>query len=287
MIKDTSLKRRAFGGAAMYAGLIIAVLIVLFPFYVAIITSVKDVLEVRGTFTWWPRRFTSTAYKLMFDANELEIDYMRSLGNTLFIALPVVVVGCVSSSMSAYIFAKHEFFGKNVMFALMMTSMMVPSVVTMIPSYLIFTALGWVDTFLPLIVPGMFGSISVLFALKQFMCGVPNELLDAAKIDGLGELGTYAKIMLPLSYPPIIAQAIMLFMGVYNDYMGPLLYLLSSEKETLQLSIVRLQDALRYYPEKTQVTMAFAVVMMLPLLLLYIAAQKFLAKGVMVGAVKG
>lgn len=287
MIKGKTTRGRVITEIMTYFGLIAAMLVVLFPFYVAIITSVKDVLEVRGPFTWWPHTFTTTAYKLMFDANELDINYLRALINTLTIAVPIVLFGCLSSSMSAYIFAKQEFLGKNMMFALMMTSMMVPSVVTLIPSYLIFTALGWVDTFLPLVVPGMFGSISVLFALRQFMCGIPNALTDAAKIDGLGYFGTYVAIILPLSYPPIIAQAIMMFMGVYNDYMGPLLYLLSPELETLQLSIVRLQDALRYYPEKTQVSMAFAVVMMVPLLFLYIVAQKFLAKGVMAGAVKG
>ena len=190
----------------------------------------------------------------------------------------------ISSSVSAYAFAKLKFKGKNLMFALLLFTMMLPGIVMLIPSYILFDALYLTDTYFPLMAPAMFGSAACVFFLRQFFSGIPDEVIDAAKLDGLSYPGIYWKIMLPLSLPAVFAQAILGFVAGYNDYLAPLIYLTSPEKYTLQI-------ALQFFSGSTlkdlPTVMAGAVLALLPTTLIYVFAQKYFVEGIAITGLKG
>lgn len=250
-------------------------LFILMPLYIVVITSFKSVQEAATVqFTWFPREFTFQAYREALADGKI----LRGFINTLLYYIPPTLVGLFVSSLSAYGFAKLEWKGKNTLFSIMLLTMMVPGTVTMSASYLIFDRIGWVDTPLPLMIPGMFGNVAMVFFLRQYMQGLPDELLDAAKIDGMGDLGIFFKLILPLAKPALAAQGILGFIGCYNDYLAPLLYISNNDKvKTLQLVIQHLAGSEIYELPKQ---MAACVVAMIPMLVIYFFFQNFILKGI-------
>lgn len=267
---------------------VLVALIVLFPFYIMIVTSVKPFGEALY-FSWWPSKVTLEAYKFILIPNEatteLDLSILRSFKNTLVSVIPGVTVGCFVSAVSGYIFAKFNFTGKNLMFSLMLSAMMIPSVITLVPMYLIYAKIGWVDTLLPLIVPTMFGSTSLVFAFRQYMYSVPSELVEAAMLDGASQIKAFVSIVLPLAKPVIVAHWLLQFMAGYNLYTEPLLYIFDPKMETLQLTLARYSQTIGV--ANMPVVMATAAISIAPLIILYACSQKFFAKGIMSGALKG
>lgn len=267
---------------------VLVALIVLFPFYIMIVTSVKPFGEALY-FSWWPSKVTLEAYKFILIPNEstteLDLSILRSFKNTLVSVIPGVTVGCLVSAVSGYIFAKFNFTGKNLMFSLMLSAMMIPSVITLVPMYLIYAKIGWVDTLLPLIVPTMFGSTSLVFAFRQYMYSVPSELVEAAMLDGASQIKAFVLIVLPLAKPVIVAHWLLQFMAGYNLYTEPLLYIFDPKMETLQLTLARYSQTIGV--ANMPVVMATAAISIAPLIILYACSQKFFAKGIMSGALKG
>jgi ABC-type glycerol-3-phosphate transport system permease component len=204
--------------------------------------------------------------------------------NTMIIEVGSIVGTVLSCSVVAYGFARLNAPGRNFWFVVLLSTMMLPGVVTMIPVYLIFRQLGWVNTFLPLIVPNFFGSAFFIFLLRQFFMTIPRDFEEAARIDGANTWQVLTRIMLPLSKPALATVTIFTFMGVWNDFMGPLIYLNKPETYTLALGLNFFKGQ---YVSQWNLLMAASLVMMLPLVLLFFVAQKAFIEGITLTGVKG
>jgi multiple sugar transport system permease protein len=213
------------------------------------------------------------------------MDFPQALKNTVVITFFATFGSLVSSATVAYGFAKVRFRGKDFLFMLCLSAMMIPGQVTMIPRYVLFKILRWLDTFLPLIVPAFFGGGPFyIFLLRQFFLTIPPEMDDAARIDGCGIWGTFFRIALPLSKPALAAVVIFSFFHNWNNFMEPLIYL--STRKSYPIAV-----ALRFFQLEREVywgwLMAASVVAMVPCLILFFFTQRYFIQGVVVTGVKG
>jgi ABC-type glycerol-3-phosphate transport system permease component len=215
-----------------------------------------------------------------------EQDFDLYIANTLFVASLVVLGTIVSCGLVGYGFARLEFRGRDVLFVVLLATMMVPAQVTAIPTFVLFVKFGWIDTYAPLIVPHFLASSAFfVFLFRQFMLTIPNELEDAARIDGCGPLATWWLVMMPLSKPIIITVAVFSFTYVWNDFLAPLLYINSDEKQTVALGLQSFKSA--FQAAEPQLIMAASVMMIIPTVVLFFLAQKAFMRGVVVSGVKG
>lgn len=212
--------------------------------------------------------------------------FLDALANTIVITTLCVLGQVVSCSLVGYAFARLRFWGRNPSFILMIATMMLPAQVTMIPLFLLFRTFGWVDTILPLVVPAFFGTPFFIFMFRQFFAQIPEALVEAARIDGCGHLGVWRRIMLPLCKPIIAITAVFTFIGTWNDFMGPLIYLQSEEKMTLAVALNSFQNQYGDFRDM-HLLMAASVVTMIPCIVLFLVAQKQFIGGLTLGAVKG
>ena len=265
----------------IYTLLLIGSVIVLFPLAWMISVSLMTNSEVQTAGVWWPSvpRFDNfvTAFTML--------PFGRWTINTVIITVLSIIGVTISSTLVAYGFARFNAKGKNVIFMIVLATMMLPDTVTMIPQFIIFRDLGWVDTFLPLVVPTFFGSAFFIFLLRQFFMGLPLELEDAAKIDGLGTMGILLRILLPLITPALVSVAIFQFNGSWNDFMRPLIYLHNPNSFTLAIGInfFRSEQMVQW-----NFLMAASLVTMLPSLIIFFIGQKYFIEGISISSgVKG
>jgi len=206
--------------------------------------------------------------------------------NSLIVALTVTVVGSVTSALAAFALAKMRLPYKNAIFLGLLTGLMVPYPTIMIPQFVMFSRLHWVDTLLPLIVPLLFGNIIMIFFLRQYLSSVPDSMIEAAKIDGASYLQIFRKMIMPMIRPAIAAQFILWFMAIWNDYLSPILYLNTPEKQTLQVVIANLNVEFatqRDYP----LIMAASFVALLPILIVFLIFQRQIIESVALTGSKG
>jgi multiple sugar transport system permease protein len=204
--------------------------------------------------------------------------------NSCIIAFSTTLGTLLSASLAAYGFARHEFIGRDILFAAMLATMMVPHQVTAIPMYVIFRKLGWLDTFKPLIVPSFLGGGAFyIFLLRQFFMTIPKELEDAATIDGCNPLRIYWTIFMPLSKPALATAAIFSFMSHWNEFFAPLIYINSQKNYTLQMGLRYFQGE---FSADYNMLMAVSLVSLLPCLILYFSAQKYFVQGVVMSGLK-
>ena len=270
----------------IYAGLFLFALFVLFPFAIMLISSFKHKEETIGQFTWWPEMgFTLDGYKNAFEKVESSTSIVEGFFNTLWIIIPPTIIGLLVSTLAAYAFAKMRFRGKKVMFGLLIATMMVPGIATLVPSYIIYDYLGiTVDApFFPLMVPGMFGAAACVFFMRQAIFAIPDSVIEASRIDGIGPFGCFVKIVLPLVKPALLSQGVLGFVAGYNDYFGPLIYL-KSDYQTLQIAVSVFSD--RYSGDWPSI-LAANVVAIIPTVLIYIFVQKYFIEGITAGGEKG
>ena len=213
------------------------------------------------------------------------VHFTRSLGNTLLLCLMTVCGTVISSVIVAYGFAFLEFPGRGALFALTLTTIMVPFVVTMVPVYMLYRSLGWVGTFKPLWVATWFGSAFFIFLLRQFFLGIPKDLLDAARIDGCSELEILWNVVAPLSRPVIAMVALFTFLGTWKDFLGPLIYLNHEKQYTLSLALQTFQSEHGGTP--WHLLMAASTVFSLPLIILFFFAMKTFIRSVTMTGIKG
>ena len=206
------------------------------------------------------------------------------LFNTVFVTALNIVGVIFSSSLVAFAFARLRWPGRDLLFVLMLSTMMLPAAVTMIPVFLIYRGLGWVDTLQPLWVPAFFAAPFNVFLLRQFFLTIPNDLEDAAKIDGCSYFRIYWNIMLPLIKPALAALTILAFMGSWNNFMGPLIYVSSPEKMTLAYALRLFQSA---HSSEYGMLMAASTLVMLPVLLVFFFTQRYFIEGVTLTGMKG
>lgn len=280
----TGAARKQFKQAFLHLILALISIIVLFPFLYMVVTSLKDISESYQP-QFFPNNLTFQNYlTVLFDQDAMEISIFTAIWNTLITTVPTVVIGLFTSTLAAFAFAKLKFKNEKFTFGIILFSMMLPGVVTLIPSYAIYDSLGLVDTFIPLIVPGMFTSAGTIFFMVQYIRTLPDEIIDAAKMDGLGPFLTFLKIILPLSKPALVAQLLLGFIGGYNNFFGAFLYLISESRFTLQLYLNGFKST---FGTDWTVIMAGAVLSLVPIIVLFISAQKSFIKGIVMGAVKG
>jgi multiple sugar transport system permease protein len=214
------------------------------------------------------------------------LPFARFFLNTLIIVVLTVFGATFSAALCAYGFARLRFRGREPLFVILLATMMIPGQVTMIPIYILFKELGWINTFLPLIVPAWFGGGAFsIFLLRQFFRSIPFEMEEAARIDGSGPLATWWRIILPLSFPAMATVSIFTFMGAWNDFMGPLIYLNDTELFTLALGLSLFRG--QYGVDTPHLMMAATLVVLIPILVLFFVAQKYFIQGIVVSGVKG
>ncbi len=205
----------------------------------------------------------------------------RALVNTLVITVPTMVFTVLSCSLVAYGFARLQFPGRDLLFALCIATMMLPGQVTMIPLYIMFAKLGWVDTFLPLIVPSLFGSPFYIFLLRQFFMSIPRDVDDAARIDGASRLRIWWSIIMPQARPALATVLVFTFIGSWNDFLGPLIYINTPERATLTLGLSMLKtQLLGTGAVEWNVLMAAALLVMAPNVFVFFLAQKHFLTGI-------
>ncbi|GAB7307223.1 carbohydrate ABC transporter permease [Enterococcus gallinarum] len=253
------------------------------PLLWMISTSLKD---KAGVFQlppqWIPNPVRFDAYKRLSELDTL----FSGIKNTVIVSLSVTIIGTLTSSLAAFSFAKLCMPFKDVLFLLLLAALMIPYPAVMIPQFMMFSKIGWVDTLLPLIIPGMFGNITMIFFLRQYLSNIPDSIVEAAKIDGAGYLQTFFQLIFPLIRPAIAAQFILWFMGAWNDYLAPLIYLNSPEKQTLQVVIANLNAAYAIQTDYPLI-MAASVVSLLPVLVVFIIFQKQIIESVALSGMKG
>lgn len=208
----------------------------------------------------------------------------RYFFNTLFLVFPAIFGAVFTSSLAAYAFARLRAPGRNVIFYVLLSTMMVPPFVVMIPTFILFAELGWVGGFKPLTIPYLAGSAFFVFLLRQFFLTIPKELEDAAFIDGAGRLRIYTHIVLPLAKPALATVTIFAFMGSWNEYMGPLIYLSHKNQYVLSLG---LQVFTRVNRQEWGLLMAASTMMVAPVILIFFLAQKHFVQGITMSGIKG
>jgi multiple sugar transport system permease protein len=282
-VRSATRLERGLSHALIVAGGVL----VMVPFFWMLSTSLKPEWEAfQIPPAWLPEE---PLWQNYHDAVFKYFNFLQYGLNTLTITLSVLVGRVLSASLVAFGFARVRFVGRSFLFMLVLSTLMVPHQVTIIPLYILFKEVGWLNTFLPLIVPAWFGgSAFSIFLLRQFIMTVNPELDDAARIDGCGWFGIYARIVMPLIRPALAAVAIFSFLATWNDFFNPLIFLRSSDLYTLAIGLHfytnSASSATR--PVITHV-MAGATLIMIPPLLLFFFAQRFFIQGVVFSGVKG
>ena len=263
--------------------LIFVLLFALFPFYIMLVTTIESFEETNNAeFVWWPSQGPNfEAYERVLFGSVGGINLMYSLWNTMKIYLPGIIVGLFTSTMAAYAFAKLDFKLKNFMFSFLMGTMMLPNVMSMMSKFLIYDYIGWINTPWPLMIPRMFGAIGIIFFIKQYLVGIPDDMLNAAKIDGAGNWSIFFNIIIQVAQPVMVAQFVLSFISAYNDYTEPLLYLQDASMYTLQIALAFFYDP---YTQNWPQRMAGCAVTMIPLIVLYLISQKYIIQGMSVSA---
>jgi len=247
----------------------------LVPFVWAILTSFKtssEIIQIPPTF--FPKNWSFESYRTIF--TDPRVPLGRFYLNSLFVSVARVLTTLFTSSLAGYVFAKYKFGGKNLTFGLILAQLMIPFQILMIPSYLILARLHLVDSLWGLIIPSMVDAFGI-FLMRQFIEGIPSELIDAARIDGATEFGIFWRVILPQLGAPLAALGIFNFMGSWNDYLWPLIVITTHEKRTLPLLLTwySSQHATRY-----DLTMAASVLVLVPILVVYIILQRRIVNGI-------
>jgi multiple sugar transport system permease protein len=272
--------RKMLRAAGLYLVLSAGVVVFALPFFWLVTTSVKPTRQLfQWPPVWIPDPIIWGNYPAVFDY----APFLLYLRNTMIIALPNVLGAVIVSSLAAYAFARIPAPGRGPVFALMLSTMMVPSIVTLVPLYVLFSKLHWVNTFLPLVIPPLLGTPFYIFLLRQFFLSLPIELEEAALLDGASYLRIWWSIMLPLSAPALATVGIFSFMFAWNDFFGPLIYLNNPGLYTLSLGLQAFQTA---QGAEWGLLMAASTMMIAPIILLFFVAQRQFVQGIAITGIK-
>jgi ABC-type glycerol-3-phosphate transport system permease component len=283
VFNERNTRRGSRGSRWLAYGLLIFVaILMLFPFLWLVSSSLKAQLDI---FAYPPKWIPDPiVWQNYVDAMTFR-PFGLYLRNSLAIAALNVIAVVLTSSFCAYGFARIRFWGRDVWFSIVIATLLLPNIVTLVPQFIIFTRLGWVNTILPLTVPLFFGGGAFnVFLFRQFFRTIPEELADAARIDGCSEFGIYWRIMLPLSRPALITVGIFTFLASWNDLIGPLVYLRSPDTYTVAIGLAQFRGAMT---TRWDLQMAAATVMILPVVILFFFAQRYFIKGIVMTGLKG
>ena len=276
-----TMKKR-LGTGLFYLSVTLLAVVTLLPFAWMLSSSFKSAETIRTLpIRWIPEHPSLEGYRQVFQMTSFS--FPRAAFNSLFLALMCTAVSVVSASMAAFIFAKVPFKGSGKLFGLFLATMMIPGTVTMVPNYIILRYLHLLDTFTGLILPSLSNAFGV-FLMRQFYLGIPNELSEAARIDGLSEYGIWARIVLPLAKPAIATLCIFTFVNTWNDYMGPLIYLTSDLNKTIQVGLRRFIQA---YTADYNLIMAASLCSLIPVTIVFLFLQRYFIEGIATTGLKG
>ena len=276
--------RRLIGRFWLHAIAVLLGIVLMLPFYWAIIGSLKQMTEVRQIPPiWWP--------KIPQWINYIDVWHTRLfpdwVANSVFLTVVATAGAVISSSLAGYAFARFRFPGRNLLFTITLATLMLPQYVLLIPNFMLFWKLGWLNTYLPLTVPFWFGSAFFIFLFRQFFMTIPIELDDAARIDGASYPRIFWSIMLPLSGPVFATAAIIEGINQWNSFLRPLIIL--NQPENFALSV-----GLRYFVvnpgdnlPKDHLLMAASIIMTLPVIILFFVGQRAFVRGVVMSGIKG
>jgi multiple sugar transport system permease protein len=279
----TASRRRSnpLGRVLVYSVLILGTLVTLVPFIWILATSFKPASEiVRIPPTFFPETWTAQSYQTIF--NDPKIPLARFYFNSAFVAVMRVIITLFISSLVGFVFAKYHFRGKNLLFGFILVQLMIPFQVIMIPAYLILVQIRLIDSLWGLIVPAMVDAFGIFF-MRQFIETFPNDLIDAARIDGSGEFGIYRKIVLPNLGAALATLGIFTFMATWNDYLWPLIVITTHEQRTLPLLLTWYTSQ---HGQRYDLTMAASILVLIPVLLVYVFFQRWIVRGVALSGMK-
>ena len=281
--REAKAKRAKRSAFLKHIFLIITSLIMIYPLLWMLASSLKPDNQIFGDLGLWPREFQWQNYWAGWNA--LPVSFTRFFWNSTVVTVLSVIGNVISCSFAAYAFARLEFSGKTIWFALMMMTLMIPYHVVLIPQYLLFLNLGWVDTYLPLIVPRFLaGDAFFIFLMIQFFRQLPRELDEAAMIDGCSPFKIYWAIIMPLSLPAMATAAIFSFIWTWEDFLGPLVYLNDIEDYTVPLalrSFISSDGVSQYGP-----MLAMSILSILPIILFFIIFQRLIIRGIAMSGLK-
>lgn len=269
--------------AAIFLVLSLGAVVILLPFFWMISTAFKPAEQIYIVPPIWvpiPPQVSNFWVALT------RVPFHIYAINTAIIVSLVMIGTLLSCSFSAYGFARLKAPGRDLIFMLVLATLMLPGAVTLVPTYLMFNAIGWVNSFLPLTVPAFFGSAFFIFLLRQFYITIPVDLEEAARIDGASVYRIWWSIMLPLSQPVLATVAVFTFVSTYNDFFTPLIYLSDEDKRTIAVALSYFQGSPRIGPQM-HLLMAAVTVSMLPPLVLFLAAQRYFVRGIVMSGIKG
>ncbi len=276
-----TLPRRA-QMALLYIALIILSIIILYPLLWMLGAAFKPDTEILSArLNPIPISPTLAAFEHMFEI----IPVGRNVLNSFIVALTTTALSLFLTSLGGYAFAKFPFPGNRFLFYFILATMLVPPELNLVPSFLIMVRLGWVNTFWPLIIPAAANAFGI-FLMRQYITSVPTELLEAARLDGASEFGVYWRIVLPAIRPALAALGTLSFVGSWNEFVWPLIILRQPETHTIMVSVSRLPTA-QGFNTPWGTIMAGATVAVIPTIIIFIFAQRFIVSGIMAGAVRG
>ncbi len=259
-------RRLTWSSSIVYLLLILGAILVLYPFFYMLMNSLKFGPEILYSPNSLPKQITISGYQAVFQT----LNMLLLFKNSLILAISITVLNTVLSALAAYAIAKIPFPGRSQLFGFMLATMMIPGVLFLIPTYVMMYRLGWVGHFYALIIPSAI-SVYNIFLIRQFVTGIPNELIEAARLDGANELRIFANVILPLSHPVLATVAILSFIGSWNDFIGPLLYLNKPQTWTVQLGLYQFQTSIP--GEHAQQIWASMTLITLPLVIIYFLLQ--------------
>lgn len=277
----TSKKEKAIN-IIVFVLLSLGAVVMIFPFFYMIMTSFMTKNQyLSGQLRVIPDPWVWGKYsEVMAKGN-----FISGILNTVKVEIPVLLIGGFTSSLAAFAFAKMEFRAKGAIFMGLLATIMIPFAVIMIPQYVMFTKFGWTDTLLPLIIPACFGNISMVFFLRQNLTSIPNDLMDAAKLDGCGYFRTFAQIFFPLMKGAVGTQLTLWFMAIWNDYLAPTIFLRSEKNWTLQV-VIRSFNTYYSIQSDYALIMAASVIAMLPTITLFFCFQRVIIESVAISGIK-
>lgn len=251
------------------------------PLYWMVIGSLKGPGELfQRPPTWYPH----TAHFENYVEALTRIPFFQYLKNSLIYAIGSAIGACLSAAIVAYGFAKLQWKGRDFAFGIVMLTMFLPYQVTMIPTYLVFRAAGLTDSLWPLILPACLGNAFFIFLMRQFMRSLPDELLDAARLDGCSEFGVFFRIVLPLVRPALVVVFLNQFLNAWKDFLGPLVYITDETQWPLSLALQQFQSA---QDSEVSLILACATVFTIPLLVIFLFTQRYFIEGVTFSGIKG
>lgn len=280
--------QRAVGRAVLYLIAITSAVIFMVPFAWTVLSSLKTSGELfRYPPTWLPENPQWHNYATVFEL----VPFGLWTSNTIIIAIISTFGAVGSSAIVGYAFARFRFPGRDLLFMLTLSTMMLPVEVTLIPLYLLFAKIRWLDSFKPLIIPSFFGGGAFLiFLMRQFIMTIPKDLDEAARIDGAGYLRIFWQIIAPLSVPALATAAILTFMGHWNEFLQPFIFLNDKNKYTLAIGIKYFQEVagnVDSMEHRQNILMAASVMMTAPIILLFFLAQRYFVRGIVMSGIKG